>query len=622
MRYEDWDILIFPQDSSKIPLKEFKTQCHVVHDPEFAFTSGSYGLPILTCFVPGLALGTPFLISLHNWRKPDISQYTKSYSQHLELVKWEARVTIDGRLVASSSFSQQASWPQIMSRSFEFTKNGELEPLRFPRFKEELLQQNYWNPSDEVGRIKITISEGFPRDSLTVPVERVKNLIVFSFQHAPMDILESSGIAWPNPSMWSRSPIQSQSMPVQTQVHKDGSKAHVHSPRRGNEHGICKSASSSHEACMSGWTAAQASSFLGSMPHTQALLQRGPKGAFNSSINSLDAFYQPYSDSSSHLNDWTFPNFGSMGQSPSIQQSLLGSQQSGGQKAFKSRRKLTSSDASMPDYVSNPGSTSQHVAELQQTGSHAHNSNVNIVNGDPENSLHHHKAPSNTPNSLTGQNLVGDMLAEVSKKSPHHDLFANMAKTARFPPELGTPLTHSLLNQPCPIPTQAGSPMTAPASEIKSRKETRLGSNQPSFNMPSLLDHLDMRKVSQAAFGDPLDNFPQSQLFEDKENGSREASSGVSPQPSSRTFSGVFSQRSGSAGDLNKKLSGTNGFAHTNLEAGTPASMGDIVDVTLPSSGKGAKRTRHLTPTGSNADQDEPRSTPKVRVGFGEGMAN
>ncbi|KAK8088526.1 hypothetical protein PG997_003487 [Apiospora hydei] len=594
MRYEDWDILIFPQDSSKIPLKEFKTQCHV-----FAFASGSYGLPTLTCFIPGLALGTPFLISLHNWRKPEISQYTKSYSQHLKLVKWEARVTIDGRLVASSSFSQEASWPQIMSRSFEFTKNGELEPLRFPRFKEELLQQNYWNPSDEVGRIKIIISEGFPRDSLTVPVERVNNIIAFSFQHAPMDILESSGIAWPNPSMWSRSPIQSQSMPVPTQHHKDGSEAHIHSPRRANEHGNSKSTSSSHEAYMPGWTAGQASSFLGSMPHTQSLLQRGSKGLFNSSINSMDAFYQPYAESSSHLSDWTFSNFGSMGQSPNIQQPLLSSRQPGGQKASRSRRKLTSSDASMPDYISNPGSTSQHVAELQQTGSHGHNSNVNMVNGDPENALHHPKAPSNTPNSLTGQNLVGDLIAEVSKKSPHHDLFANMNKTARFPPELGRPLPRSNLG-----------------------RKTRLGPNQLGFNTPSLLDHLDMRKVSQAAFGDPSDNFTPSLLFENKESSSREASSGVSPQPSSRTFSGVFSQRSGSAGDLTKKLSGTTGLAHTNLEVGTPTSMGDSSDVNLPGSGKGTKRTRHLTPTGTNADQNEPHGTPQVRVGFGEEMTN
>lgn len=31
MRYQDWDILLFPTDC-KIPIKEFKVACHVVHD--------------------------------------------------------------------------------------------------------------------------------------------------------------------------------------------------------------------------------------------------------------------------------------------------------------------------------------------------------------------------------------------------------------------------------------------------------------------------------------------------------------------------------------------------------------------------------------------------------------
>ncbi|KAK7924236.1 NADH dehydrogenase (ubiquinone)-like protein [Apiospora marii] len=591
MRYEDWDLLIFPQDS-KVPLQEFKTQCHVVHDPEFAFTSGAYGLPTLTCFVPGLTGGTPFNISLHNWRKPEISQYTRSYSQHLELVKWEARVVIDGRLVASSSFDQGATWPQLLSRSFEFTKNGELEPLKFPHFREELLQQNYWSPSDELGRIKIIISEGFPRDSLTVPVERVKNIITFSFQHAPADILESSGIAWPNPSMWYRSPAQAQSMPVPTQLHKDGSEAHIHSPRRSNDHGVRKSMSSSHEPGMAGWTATQTRSFLGNMPHTQSLLQRGLKGGINSSINSMDAFYQPYSDPSPHLSDWTFPSLGPLGQSPSTQQSKLSSRQAAGQKAF--RRKLTSSDASMPDYISDADSTSRYMAGLQQTGSHAHNSSSTMVNGDAENGLQHPKAPSNTPNSLSARGFVND--------APSNDLFVNSAKASRFPPELATSLTQSLLNQPCPLPNQAGTPMTAPGAEVKSRKETRLGVSRPDSSAPSLLDHLDMRKVSQAVFGNPSDSFGQSQVYENGENSSREASSGTSPQPSSRTFSGVFSQRSGSGSDLAKKQNNTSSFTHADVEVSTPTSMGKIGDVGLLGSGKGIKRTRHLTPTGFNVD--------------------
>jgi hypothetical protein len=39
MRYEDWDILLFPEDR-RVPMKEFKVACHVVHD---AGTSGEPG---------------------------------------------------------------------------------------------------------------------------------------------------------------------------------------------------------------------------------------------------------------------------------------------------------------------------------------------------------------------------------------------------------------------------------------------------------------------------------------------------------------------------------------------------------------------------------------------------
>ncbi|KAK6865451.1 NADH dehydrogenase -like protein [Apiospora arundinis] len=578
MRYEDWDLLIFPQDS-KIPLQEFKTQCHVVHDPEFAFTSGSYGLP------------TPNL--LRTW------PHRRHSFQHIPPQLAKARnQSIHEKLQPASGHRQMGGpcdhrWTASCTVP-EFTKNGELLPLKFPHFREELLQQNYWSPSDELGRIKIILSEGFPRDSLTVPVERVKNLITFSFQHAPMDILESSGIAWPNPRMWYRSPIQNQSMPVPTQAHTGGSEAHIHSPRRGSEHGICKSISSTHDAGLAGWSAAQTSSFLGNMPHTQSLLQRGSKGGINNNYNTIDAFYRPYSDSSTHLSDWNFPNTGPMGLSPSTQQSKLFSQQTAGQKASRKARKLTSSDLSMPDYISNPGSISQHMAELQQTGSHAHNPIGNIVNGDVENAFHHPKVSSRTANSLPGQSLVEDLIAGVSNKctpgrtSSTNDLFVNSTKTCGFPSELATSLTQSLLSQPSPLPAQAGTTMTAPAAEVKSRKENRLG-----VNRPALLDHLDMRKVSQAAFGDSSENFTQNQNFENGENSSREASSGVSPQASSRTFSGVFSHCSGSGGDLAKKLNSTNNFDNANLDVSTPARMGDIGDVHLSGSGRGgqAKQT-------------------------------
>lgn len=70
----------------------------------------------------------------------------------------------------------------------DFSKNGELEALRFSGFRQELLQQNYWSPADDLGRIKIVLSEGFPRDSISMPFERVKNIVAFSFQHAPLGI--------------------------------------------------------------------------------------------------------------------------------------------------------------------------------------------------------------------------------------------------------------------------------------------------------------------------------------------------------------------------------------------------------------------------------------------------
>lgn len=140
----------------------------------------------------------------------------------------------------------------------EFNKSGELEPFRFPHFRQELLYHNHWHPGDDIGRIKVVISEGFPRDSLSNPIERVKNVVAFSFQHAPLgtqnlgrlspapdycptnkqrykipDILEGNGIAWPNPQMWKRSSFLD-ARPVPAYRSEEGAESHGHSPRRQN----------------------------------------------------------------------------------------------------------------------------------------------------------------------------------------------------------------------------------------------------------------------------------------------------------------------------------------------------------------------------------------------------
>ena len=132
MRYQNWDILLFP-DSSKVPVQEFKTQCHVTRDygvsthPQVqletselsigvdcpfihnqAFTGVPYArdgnrpvtvLPVLTTFVESLKKDTPFRVSIHNWGKPKASVTMESLVGQMNSVLFEARVYIDGVLV-------------------------------------------------------------------------------------------------------------------------------------------------------------------------------------------------------------------------------------------------------------------------------------------------------------------------------------------------------------------------------------------------------------------------------------------------------------------------------------------------------------------------------------------
>jgi hypothetical protein len=98
MRYNDWDILLFPGDQT-IPLKEFRTSCHVVDDAELTLPDLPIGLPTVTCYVPSLKAGEPFQVSIHTWTQPDVSEITKTYSAYPESARFEARVFIDGRLI-------------------------------------------------------------------------------------------------------------------------------------------------------------------------------------------------------------------------------------------------------------------------------------------------------------------------------------------------------------------------------------------------------------------------------------------------------------------------------------------------------------------------------------------
>ncbi|MCJ1436825.1 hypothetical protein MMC27_006207 [Xylographa pallens] len=253
MRYLNWDVLLFPA-GSKVPMQEFKTGCYVVQDSEFlssdtlATISGpnhvyehvsSPQVPIVACFLANQTDGNPFRVSLHSWEPPNPSQALQVVTQHGKTICYEARVFIDGLCVAGMLFLDQGPWPQVieMSSRIEVDKEGNRDFLRWPQFHPEMLTQSYWNAGENKGRIKVTITEGYLLAPGNLPFTRTKNLVTFSFQHAPQQVLENCGIAWPNAGMWYQSPhpMYNVASPVKKEPLSENIDLHAHSPRRRQE---------------------------------------------------------------------------------------------------------------------------------------------------------------------------------------------------------------------------------------------------------------------------------------------------------------------------------------------------------------------------------------------------
>ncbi|KAI9729326.1 MAG: hypothetical protein M1834_006997 [Cirrosporium novae-zelandiae] len=259
MRYQNWDVLLFPENH-RAPIQEFKTACNVIQDldtgsPQMFLDRGlpnPHGLispsqtPLVTSFVPGLKVHSPFLVSIHNWDTPQPSKTIESLCGENDTVLWEARVFIDGTYKAGIFLKEDALWPQVLTHGIQLNKEGDPEQLLFPAFHNELLQERWWNPSENIGRIKVIISEGISNTE-SLPFRRVKQLAVFSWQHVPLNILENCGIAWPNSGMWlqilppqypmGRSTVLSGQLMISTEAH---SHSPTLSPR--SQHQECASA--------------------------------------------------------------------------------------------------------------------------------------------------------------------------------------------------------------------------------------------------------------------------------------------------------------------------------------------------------------------------------------------
>ncbi|KAI4706536.1 hypothetical protein J4E89_008603 [Alternaria sp. Ai002NY15] len=200
MRYDDWDVILFPKDSH-VPIQEFKTACYV--SPE------EYGrqLPTLTSYISTLPPSTPFRISVHSWATASkASALIESRRKANQRVVYTVQVVVDGARVFRGFFDITSKWPQEIAqekRSLsinEYPSSQRKQCLEFPPFHQRTLMQNSWNAHDPQGRIKIMLSEQLITKTASlgeVDLGATNDIVCFSFQHAPKDVLEQAGISWP-----------------------------------------------------------------------------------------------------------------------------------------------------------------------------------------------------------------------------------------------------------------------------------------------------------------------------------------------------------------------------------------------------------------------------------------
>ncbi|KAK5744196.1 hypothetical protein LTR17_002226 [Elasticomyces elasticus] len=187
MRFQDWDVLLFPA-GSHVPIREFRTTYYAQEDPRTMTTT-----PLLTAFLPALPTNTPFQMSVHSWTKP-LSILGAGNAGYVPgtIYQWRVKIIVDGIAIASETYPEDTTWPKQLD-------SGLAGALSFPRFHRSILSQSHWNASEDMGRIKIQVSAGYEAHiGGTNKFVKLVDHVVFAFQPAPLDVLERSGIAWPH----------------------------------------------------------------------------------------------------------------------------------------------------------------------------------------------------------------------------------------------------------------------------------------------------------------------------------------------------------------------------------------------------------------------------------------
>ncbi|ORY15731.1 hypothetical protein BCR34DRAFT_163502, partial [Clohesyomyces aquaticus] len=184
-------------------------------------------LPTLTCYVISLPPATPFRVSIHSWAsKAKPTPAIESKRKPHQRVVYILQVVVDGDRVFHGSYELSAKWPQEIAQE----KRGVTEVdrpsssrnpvLPFPSFQQSVLIRSSLDVRNNSGRINILLSEQLvsKNNSLgELELGASNDIVCFSFQHAPREILEQAGISWPirNP-LFLPSPNNSHSATSQT----------------------------------------------------------------------------------------------------------------------------------------------------------------------------------------------------------------------------------------------------------------------------------------------------------------------------------------------------------------------------------------------------------------------
>ncbi|OCL07452.1 hypothetical protein AOQ84DRAFT_377672, partial [Glonium stellatum] len=190
MRYEYWDIILFPAEYH-IPTQEFKTACYVDQDQD------GCKLPTVTCFVPSLSPSSPYRISVHSWTKPTPSLHIESKRKPDQRVIYTIRAVVDGFRIFHNYFERNTSWPQQISHEnqydYEDTKPAfnfldvRGPAFRFPTSHPSMLSQSSRAAQESNGRIKVTVTEELASETAAGAVlgGATNDPVCFAFQHAP-----------------------------------------------------------------------------------------------------------------------------------------------------------------------------------------------------------------------------------------------------------------------------------------------------------------------------------------------------------------------------------------------------------------------------------------------------